>query len=89
MEKKFLVKSLIKLRIINAWYDGDTVSFTWNYYNPLLLLILPFVIIVILAFILMEGVPSFWNNRSGFGFGLSPYWKEHRDQRIFIKPDMI
>jgi len=83
------IELLIILRVINAWCDGNTFSFTWNFYNPLFLLMMPIVFCLIIMVVVMEGVPFVWDNWDMFGFSLSDYWKEHQHDRVFIKPHML
>jgi len=78
---KPLLKVLKTLKIVTVWKDGSTVSFTWNYWNPLSW---PIILALVLPAILMGGLRDFLDYPHNYGFGLSKYWKDHKNDRQFL-----
>jgi len=76
----------IRLKIIHAWIDGDSSSFVWNYWNPLSYIL---IVLVILIAIPTNGIGDLINNPWFYGFGLSPYWKDLKETRVFITNRML
>ena len=68
-------------KMASFWKDGDTSSYHWNYWNPLTLLLIPFLIILI---VLIGGLKELFDNHYMYGFGYSRYWKSRLKQRQFI-----
>lgn len=79
-------KLLIRLRMINAWCDGDGISFVWNWYNPLTYLMMPYVLLSLLLATILYGVKEVFSSFHDFGFVKSPYWKENQNEIIPITP---
>lgn len=68
-------------KMASFWKDGDTASYHWNYWNPLTLLLIPFLVILI---ILGGGIKELADNHYMYGLGYSKYWKSRLNQREFI-----
>lgn len=68
-------------KMASFWKDGDTSSYHWNYWNPLTLLFIPFLVILI---ILLGGLKELFDNHYRYGFGYSRYWKARLDKREFF-----
>ena len=68
-------------KMASFWKDGDTFSYHWNYWNPLTLFMLPFLVALI---ILLGGIKELADNHYMYGFGYSRYWKSRLKQRQFV-----
>ena len=77
-----IAKIMLKTKIAKLWHDGDGASFSWNYLNPLSW---PILILFFIGIILMSGISGFLEEKSYNGFGLSKYWKKHKNEREFIR----
>lgn len=78
---KLIGKILIVCYAVKAWYDGDGISFTWRVWNPIAWL---FIIPSISFVILLYGITELSDGANGFT--LSKYWKERKNERVFISP---
>jgi hypothetical protein len=78
----FMGKILVKGKVITAWKDGDTVSFLWNWWNPVSWLFVP---VLVLYIFISSGIAGVLDCGFEEGFTLSDYWKENKDKREFLK----
>lgn len=68
-------------KMIRCWKDGDAVSFIWRWYNPLSWICAP--LLAVLVFV-CGGIQEFRDNHYLYGFGMSDYWRLHKDEREFL-----
>ena len=68
-------------KMATFWKDGDSVSYHWNYWNPLTIMVIPFMVLLI---IFLGGITELVDNHYNYGFGYSKYWKERLDSREFL-----
>lgn len=82
MERKLskFGKVIKALRMASFWKDGDSSSFCWNWWNPITLIITPFILLFI---VFLGGIKELLDNRYDYGFGLSRYWKARKNEREF------
>jgi hypothetical protein len=72
------------LMIVRYWHDGDLVSWTWNWWNPASWVA---AVIVFIGGLVMYGASIFTrDDLSDLGFCLSTYWKERKNERVFLPP---
>ena len=67
--------------MIRVWYDGDGLSYTFNYWHPLSWILIPILVILTIS---IEGSRNTFKYKEDLGIGLSKYWKEHKNERVFV-----
>ena len=59
------------LAMTREYKDGDTFGFVWRWWNPLVYLVIP---PIILFCILFAGIPETFRRPHELGFGVNPYF---------------
>ena len=68
-------------KMATFWKDGSSSAYSWNYWNPLTLIFIPFLVLII---IFLGGITELTTYHYHYGFGYSPYWKARLSEREFL-----
>jgi hypothetical protein len=77
INEHWLTRWIYRLKICRFFKDGDCVSATHNWWNPLSWIVAPVIFIIAGC---LEGFPYAWEYKHEIGIGLSSYWENHKGE---------
>lgn len=76
-----LGRTFLALRMIRVYKNGDTQGFMWRYWNPLVWIAAP---LLLIANVLAYGIPETYKNRHEIGIGMNPWFVKHPERLEWI-----
>jgi len=82
----WLFRTLWRLRMFKAYYDGDAIGFIVRWWNPLAWI---WLMIAVPISILMVGISEWEDIKCGTGISIKPWFKEHSDRLEWISYSVL
>lgn len=76
-----LARFMLHTRAVTMWQDGSGTAHVLNWWNPIAWI---WTIVALVAVFISGGVAGVRQELDGIGLVMKPYWRERKDERVFI-----